>query len=77
MLAPVPAGNEAAGTPAAILTRLSEEAAAILKSADYLERVKAEGGEALPLNAVEFNDFIKQETVRWAKVVKDAGAKLE
>jgi tripartite-type tricarboxylate transporter receptor subunit TctC len=66
-----------AGTPAAILTRLSEEAAAILKSADYLERVKAEGGEALPLNAVEFNDFIKQETVRWAKVVKDAGAKLE
>ena len=66
-----------AGTPPSILNRLSEEAAAVLKSADYLERVKTEGGEALPLNAVEFNDFIKQETVRWAKVVKDAGAKLE
>lgn len=65
------------GTPPAILNRLSEETAAILKTPDYLERVKAEGGEALPLNAAQFNDFIKKETVRWAKVVKDAGAKLE
>jgi len=65
------------GTPPAILNRLSEETAAILKTPDYLERVKAEGGEALPLNAAQFNEFIKKETVRWAKVVKDAGAKLE
>ena len=65
------------GTPPAILNRLSEEAAVILKSADYLERVKSEGGEPLALNAVEFNEFIKSETVRWAKVVRDAGAKLE
>ena len=66
-----------AGTSPAILNRLSDEAASILKSADYIERVRTEGGEILPLNAVEFNDFIKQETVRWAKVVRDAGAKLE
>jgi tripartite-type tricarboxylate transporter receptor subunit TctC len=66
-----------AGTPLPILNRLSEEAAVILKSSDYLDRIKAEGGEVLPLSAVEFNDFIKSETVRWAKVVKDAGAKLE
>ncbi len=65
------------GTPPSVLNRLSEEAAVILKSADYLERVKSEGGEPLALNAVEFNEFIKSETVRWAKVVRDAGAKLE
>jgi len=34
-------------------------------------------GEPLPMNAAQFNDFIKHETVRWAKVVKDAGAKLD
>ena len=65
------------GTPPAILNRLSEEAAAIIKTADYLERLKAEGGEPLPLDAAQFGEFIKKETVRWAKVVKDAGAKLE
>ena len=65
------------GTPPAILNRVSDEAAIILKTADFLERVKTEGGEALPLNASQFNDFIKKETVRWAKVVRDAGARLE
>jgi tripartite-type tricarboxylate transporter receptor subunit TctC len=65
------------GTPTAVVTRLSEETAAILKTADFQERVKAEGGENLPLGAAQFNDFIKKETVRWAKVVKDAGARLE
>jgi len=66
-----------AGTPAAIIGRLSEETAAILKTADFQERIKAEGGENLPLASGPFNDFIKKETVRWAKVVKDAGARLE
>lgn len=65
------------GTPPSILNRLSKETAAILNTPDYLDRVKAEGGEPLPLNPGEFSEFIKNESVRWAKVVKDAGAKLE
>jgi tripartite-type tricarboxylate transporter receptor subunit TctC len=66
-----------AGTPAPVINRLSEESLAILKTPDYLERLQAEGGEVLPLNAAQFNEFIKKETLRWAKVVKDAGAKLD
>jgi tripartite-type tricarboxylate transporter receptor subunit TctC len=66
-----------AGTPAPVVQRLSDEAAAIVKSADFLERLKSEGGEVLALNAPQFNEYIKKETVRWSKVVKDAGAKLE
>ena len=66
-----------AGTPTAILQRLSNETALILKTTDYLDRVKAEGGDALALNASQFNQFIKTETGRWAKVVKEAGARLE
>lgn len=65
------------GTPAPIINKLSEESATIIKSPDFLERLKTEGGEPLPLNAAQFNDFIHKETVRWAKVIKDAGAKLE
>jgi tripartite-type tricarboxylate transporter receptor subunit TctC len=65
------------GTPAAVIQRLSEETAKIVKSADFLERLKSEGGEVLALNAPEFTEYIKKETVRWSKVVKDAGAKLE
>jgi len=65
------------GTPAPIITRISEECASIVKSADFNERLKSEGGEPLALNAPQFNEFIRKETVRWAKVIKDAGAKLE
>ena len=65
------------GTPPAIISRLSDETAAIVKTPDFLERLKSEGGEVLALNAPQFNEFIKKETVRWAKVIKDAGAKLE
>jgi tripartite-type tricarboxylate transporter receptor subunit TctC len=65
------------GTPAPVIHRLAEESATIIKSPDFLDRLKTEGGEPLPLNAAQFNDFIKKETVRWAKVVKDANAKLE
>jgi len=65
------------GTPVPIISRISEECAAIVRSADFNERLKSEGGEPLPLNAAQFNEFIRKETVRWAKVVKDAGAKLE
>jgi tripartite-type tricarboxylate transporter receptor subunit TctC len=66
-----------AGTPPAIVERVSGECAAIVKTADFLERLKSEGGEAMPMDAAGFNGFIRRETVRWAKVVKDAGAKLE
>jgi tripartite-type tricarboxylate transporter receptor subunit TctC len=65
------------GTPAPIIARISDECAAIVKSADFNERLKSEGGEPLALNAPQFNEFIRKETVRWAKVIKDAGAKLE
>jgi tripartite-type tricarboxylate transporter receptor subunit TctC len=66
-----------AGTPAPVIRRLADESAAIIKSPDFLDRLKSEGGEPLALGPAQFNDFIKKETVRWAKVVKDAGAKLE
>ncbi len=66
-----------AGTPPAVINRISAESAAIIRTPDFLERLKTEGGEVLPLDAPKFSEFIKTETVRWAKVIKDSGARLD
>ena len=38
-------------------------------------RIKDLGGETVPMGAAEFGKFIAEETGKWAKVVKFAGAK--
>jgi tripartite-type tricarboxylate transporter receptor subunit TctC len=56
---------------------LSKELGLILKSQDYIEKVKALGGEVLQLNAQQLTDFTKSESVRWEKIIKETGAKLD
>jgi tripartite-type tricarboxylate transporter receptor subunit TctC len=66
-----------AGMPAEIVSRLSSEIGKAVKAPDFQGRLAAEGGEALVMNPERFGEFIKTELVRWAKVVRDAGAKLD
>ncbi|HEY4374480.1 MAG TPA: tripartite tricarboxylate transporter substrate binding protein [Burkholderiales bacterium] len=65
------------GTPAPIVSRLSDECAKIIKDPEFLEHLKVEGGVPMPMNAPQFETFIKKEVVRWAGVVKASGAKLD
>src|SRR5919204_629750 len=44
---------------------------------DFQGRLKDEGAGALAMTPEEFTDFIRQETVRWGKIVRDVGAKLD
>jgi tripartite-type tricarboxylate transporter receptor subunit TctC len=43
----------------------------------FLESLKLEGGIPMPMNDKQFDQFVKQELVRWAKIVKESGAKIE
>ena len=49
----------------------------ILASAETKKRFETEGGEAAQMSPEEFGRFIASETVKWAKVVKEAGIKPE
>src|SRR4051812_41873908 len=64
-----------AATPRPIVDRLYQEALRALRSADLKERMTAEGLEVLGSSPEEFAEYIKSETVKWAKVIKAAGIK--
>jgi len=66
-----------AGTPRPVIERLHKEISVILASAETKKRFESEGGEAAQMSPEEFGRFISTETVKWAKVVKESGAKAD
>ena len=66
-----------AGTPREIVNRLNSEIHKALASADLKQRLANSGVEPLVSTPEHFADFIKSEMVRYAKVIKDAGIKIE
>lgn len=66
-----------AGTPDAIVRKLSLEINRILKSPEVIERLAADGSVAHGNTPEEFVAFIKEERERWGKVVKRANIKPE
>ena len=66
-----------AATPREIITRLNGELTKALSSPDLKERLGAAGIEPRTSTPEEFAAFIRSETVRYAKVIKDAGIKPE
>jgi len=66
-----------AGTPAPILDRLHRELSAVLDSPETRKRFELEGAEVVRMSPPEFANFVAQETVKWTRVVKDAGIKAE
>jgi len=66
-----------AGTPAAVLERLHRELTAIQDSPETRKRFELEGAEIVRMSPAEFAAFVDQETVKWTRVVKEAGIKPE
>jgi tripartite-type tricarboxylate transporter receptor subunit TctC len=65
------------GIPREIVARLNREANEALKSADVEKILSADGLTAAGGTPERFDAIIRSETVRWAKVVKQAGVKVE
>ena len=66
-----------AGTPARIITLIHEEAAKAVRMSDVRDRLVADGAIPVGSTPEEFARFIQSEMVKWSKVVKSSGAKLE
>ncbi|MBI3041927.1 MAG: tripartite tricarboxylate transporter substrate binding protein [Betaproteobacteria bacterium] len=66
-----------AGTPRAIIDRLNTEIHKALSSDDMKQRLAASGVDPMLSTPDDFAAFIKSETQRYAKVVKDAGLKAQ
>jgi len=66
-----------AGTSQSVIDRLHKELAAVVSSTETKKRFENEGAEPLSMSPEEFGRFIAAETVKWARVVKDAGIRAE
>ena len=66
-----------AKTPAAIIKRLSDEAAKAAKTPALLARFAAEDAEAVGSTPQEYAEFIAKEQARWKSVIERAGVKAE
>lgn len=66
-----------AGTPGAVVQRLSSMLRAAIASRDVEENFAKQGATAAPGSPQELGTLIADETRRWATVVKDAGIKLD
>ncbi|MGQ0751211.1 MAG: Bug family tripartite tricarboxylate transporter substrate binding protein [Betaproteobacteria bacterium] len=66
-----------AGTPPDIVSKLNVEIIRILGMPSVKDRLSARGIDIITSTPTQYLDYIRSETVRWAKVVKDSGAKLD
>jgi tripartite-type tricarboxylate transporter receptor subunit TctC len=66
-----------AGLPPEIVARVHKELGVIVQSAEMQKRFESEAVEAVQMSPPEFARYIERETVKWARVVKDAGIKAE
>jgi len=62
-----------AGTPRDVINKTNAEVQRVLKLPDVKQNLASQGAEPLFMSAEEFGAFIRDETAKWAKVVKAAG----
>lgn len=63
--------------PPALLERIHGAVVRIMQMPDVKERLIGLGADPTTSTPQEFGELMKAETVKWAKVVKDSGAKLD
>ena len=66
-----------AGTPPDVVAKINAALVEILSSAETKGRLVAQGADVIANSPQEFDKFLREETVRWAKVVKDGNIKIE
>ena len=66
-----------AGTPANVVARLNTEVNRVLKMPDVREKIRAEGVDVLGSTPEVFGTLVKDDVLKWGKVVRDSGAKVD
>ena len=66
-----------AGMPKDVLARINAETIRVMTLPDVKEKLSTLGLDAAPASPESLASLIQVETVKWAKVVKESGAKLD
>lgn len=65
------------GLAPSVQARLSSELSKVLKNPDLLKQFSEQGVSAGNLKSAQLAEFIKSETTKWTKVVKESGAVVD
>ena len=63
--------------PKPILTRLHDEIVKILRQPEIARRIEEDGAQPVGNTPEEFRQFMLADLAKWAKLVKESGAKLD
>ena len=66
-----------ARTPMAIVNKLNGEVNALFTLPDVKERMLGLGADAMPMTSRELGAFVESEIVKWGKLIKASGAKVD
>ena len=67
-----------AGTPRTVVAKLNAEVSRALKQPDLIQRLSGSSYDPAALNTPEqFGEYLRLEIAKWAKVVKESGAKID
>jgi tripartite-type tricarboxylate transporter receptor subunit TctC len=66
-----------AGTPAAIVDKLSKEIGVALNSPEVQKQFETEGADIVQMSPAEFGKFIEAEMPKWERVVKEGKIRAE
>jgi tripartite-type tricarboxylate transporter receptor subunit TctC len=66
-----------AGTPAEVVRRLDTEITAAIRHPEVEKRLRAAGAELNPGTPRDLKRFLEADVERWAKVIRQAGIKLD
>jgi tripartite-type tricarboxylate transporter receptor subunit TctC len=67
----------AAATPKDVVSKLHAAFVAALQAPETKQRLAIQGADAVSSSPQEFAAYIRNETAKWAKVIKTAGIKLD
>jgi tripartite-type tricarboxylate transporter receptor subunit TctC len=66
-----------AATPPAVLAKLNTALVKVLAEPEVKKKIAEQGAEPYSEKPAQFAEFIRKESVKWGKVVKDSGASID
>ncbi len=66
-----------AKTPPEVLARLRADLGKVIAAPDVMDAFRKAGGKPMNLDAAETGSLVQRDVVRWTKLVRDAGIKVE
>ena len=66
-----------ARTPAAIVAKINRDVVAILREAETKQAMLTQGAEPAPTTPAEFDAFVKSESLKWGRVIREAKIEVQ